>query len=211
MLVKYKDLININVNDNGEKLVKFQSYLLRQTVVEKLKQIEIQLQSINPDYSIKILSGFRDMSKQIKMFKEQLSVISKNSFYSNSIDLYEKVHQYIAVPSVAGHPTGGAVDLLIIDKNTNKPIDFGSDYLDFNNPNIKFYSKTISLVAKKNRTILRQIMTNNNFAPYDGEWWHFSYGDKEWAFYYKKPNAIYNQLLNVKIQLWINQILKHKR
>jgi len=201
MLVKYKDLININVNDNGEKLVKFQSYLLRQTVVEKLKQIEIQLQSINPDYSIKILSGFRDMSKQIKMFKEQLSVISKNSFYSNSIDLYEKVHQYIAVPSVAGHPTGGAVDLLIIDKNTNKPIDFGSDYLDFNNPNIKFYSKTISLVAKKNRTILRQIMTNNNFAPYDGEWWHFSYGDKEWAFYYKKPNAIYNQLLNVKIQL----------
>lgn len=200
-MIKYKDLINIKVNDNREKLVKFQNYLLRQTVVEKLKQVEKQLQSINSNYSIQIQSGFRDMSKQIKMFKKQLSLISQKRFYQNSIDLYEKVHQYIAVPSVAGHPTGGAVDLLIIDKNTNKPIDFGSDYLDFNNPNIKFYSKTISLVAKKNRTILRQIMTNNNFAPYDGEWWHFSYGDKEWAFYYKKPNAIYNQLLNVKIQL----------
>ena len=31
-------------------------------------------------------------------------------------------------------------------------------------------------------------------APYDGEWWHFSYGDKEWAFYYKKEEALYDQI-----------------
>jgi len=201
MLVKYKDLININVNDNGEKLVKFQNYLLRQTVVEKLKKVNKQLQLINPNYSIQVQSGFRDMSKQIKMFKKQLSLISQKRFYQNSIDLYEKVHQYIAVPSVAGHPTGGAVDLLIINTTTNKPIKFGSDYLDFNNPNIKYFSKSVDDESRKNRKLLRQLMTQNGFAPYDGEWWHFSYGDHEWAFYYKKPNAIYNQLLNVKIQL----------
>ncbi len=200
MLVKYKDLIKIDVIDNGEKLVSFQdNFLLRENVVIKLKQIEIQLQSINPNYVIQVLSGLRDMPKQIKMFKKQLSLISQKRFYQNSVDLYEKVHQYIAVPSVAGHPTGGAVDLLIIDKNTNKPIEFGSDYLDFNNPNIKYFSKSISFESRKNRKLLRQLMLKNGFAPYDGEWWHFSYGDKEWAFYYKKSNAIYNQLLNVKI------------
>jgi len=200
MIVKYKDLININVVDDGEKLVSFQNnFLFRKNVVEKLKQVEIQLQSINPNYTIQVLSGFRDMSKQIKMFKKQLSFISQKRFYQNSIDLYEKVHQYIAVPSVAGHPTGGAVDLLIINKMTKEPIEFGSDYLDFNNPNIKYFSKSISLESRKNRKLLRQIMTQNEFAPFDGEWWHFSYGDKEWAFYYKKPNAIYDQLINVKI------------
>ncbi len=194
MIVKYKDLINIKVSDNNERLVSFQNFLLRQTVVKKLKQVNQQLQLINPEYSIQVQSGFRDMSKQISMFKQQLNLISQKRFYPNPIELYEKVHQYIAVPSVAGHPTGGAVDLLIIDKNTNQPIDFGSDYLNFNDPNIKYFSKSINNQAKENRKILRQLMMQNEFAPFDGEWWHFSYGDREWAFYYKKPYAIYNQL-----------------
>jgi zinc D-Ala-D-Ala dipeptidase len=199
MVVKYKNLINVKVIDNGEKLVKFQNYLLRQTVVEKLKQVEKQLQLINPNYSTQIQSGFRDMSRQISMFKQQLSIISKKCFYPNSVELYEKVHQYVAVPSVAGHPTGGAVDLLIIDKNTNNAIDFGSDYLNFNDSNIKYFSKSINKESRSNRKLLRQIMMQNEFAPFDGEWWHFSYGDREWAFYYKKESAIYKQLLNVKI------------
>lgn len=27
----------------------------------------------------------------------------------------------------------------------------------------------------------------------DGEWWHFSYGDKEWAYADKMPDALYGQ------------------
>jgi D-alanyl-D-alanine dipeptidase len=31
-------------------------------------------------------------------------------------------------------------------------------------------------------------------APFDGEWWHFSYGDREWAKYYEEEAAaIYDQ------------------
>ena len=37
-------------------------------------------------------------------------------------------------------------------------------------------------------------MLEEGFAPYDGEWWHFSFGDKEWAFYYKKDKALFNQI-----------------
>ena len=37
-------------------------------------------------------------------------------------------------------------------------------------------------------------MLEQEFAPYDGEWWHFSYGDREWAFYYKKEKALYKQV-----------------
>ena len=83
-------------------------------------------------------------------------------------------------------------------------------YLDFNNPNIQVFSKNISKIAKNNRMLLRELMLKNEFAPFDGEWWHFSYGDKEWAYYYQKKAAIYTQLLNVKIQIWINQKLNHK-
>jgi D-alanyl-D-alanine dipeptidase len=37
-------------------------------------------------------------------------------------------------------------------------------------------------------------MTSVGFAPFDGEWWHFSYGDREWAYFYKKKNALYGQI-----------------
>ncbi len=36
-------------------------------------------------------------------------------------------------------------------------------------------------------------MTAAEFAPFWGEWWHYSFGDCEWATYYEKPNAIYSQ------------------
>ena len=48
--------------------------------------------------------------------------------------------------------------------------------------------------------LLRKIMMQVGFAPYDAEWWHFSYGDREWAFYCKKPYALYDQITKEKIQ-----------
>ena len=47
--------------------------------------------------------------------------------------------------------------------------------------------------------MLREYMIKEGFAPYDGEWWHFSYGDKEWAFYYDKEKALYNQVDSSRI------------
>lgn len=34
---------------------------------------------------------------------------------------------------------------------------------------------------KENRFLLQDLMLLVGFAPYYGEWWHFSYGDREWA------------------------------
>lgn len=200
MIVKYIDLVNIKVKDNNEKLLIFNNNcFVRESVFKKLSTVQKQLKINNLNLSIFIKCGYRSMENQIKMFTTQLNILSKQ-YFENPIDLYEKTHEFIAVPNVSGHPTGGAVDITIVDNN-NQQIDFGTKYLDFNNPNIKVFSKNISKTAKKNRMLLRELMLKNGFAPFDGEWWHFSYGDKEWAYCYQKKFAIYKQLLNVKIQL----------
>lgn len=38
------------------------------------------------------------------------------------------------------------------------------------------------------------------FTPFDGEYWHFSYGDRERAFYYDQPHAIYDQVSVAEVQ-----------
>ena len=97
------------------------------------------------------------------------------------------------MPEVAGHPTGGAVDIRIIDAN-GKPLDMGTDIHDFVK-NSYVHTPFISKEAWHNRQLLRLCMLTAGFAPYDGEWWHFSYGDREWARYYGKLDAIYDQIV----------------
>ena len=213
-MVKYSDLISIKTIENKEKLTEIYEPLLtnhikgmddmkiyfkgkiiiRKTVLNKLMNIQKKLNLVQPDLSLCIFYGYRSQEIQMKKFKQQLAIISQKTYYSNPIDLYEEAHKNIAVPLVAGHPTGGAIDIAIKNTRLNKLLCFGSEIYDFASSKNCVFSNEIPNRAKKNRLFLRELMQNENFAPYDGEWWHFSYGDKEWAYYYKIQNAIYDQI-----------------
>ncbi len=114
-------------------------------------------------------------------------------FIESNIDIPEDekteiVHRSIAVPKVSGYPTGGAVDLQPLING--QVVDMGTKIWDFSKDSYIF-SPFISEAAKKNRGILRTVMIDSGFAPFDGEWWHYSYGDREWAAYYGETNTIY--------------------
>jgi D-alanyl-D-alanine dipeptidase len=209
---RYQDLIPLRIRENNELFVKLDKQIIpygyspvfsdmkeligenifvRKTVAEKLKLVQTNLQKKYPNYSLFVTFGFRDLRVQTKRFLNQLGKQTK--FFPNPNDLYEEVHRYIAVPTVAGHPTGGAIDIVIVDRNTKKPIDFGSKQYDYTTKNNYVFVNSITQKQKENRMLLRRILIKVNFAPYDSEWWHFSYGDREWAYYYKKPYALYGQ------------------
>ena len=165
---------------------------VRKTVLELLNKADSLLKEINNNYQIMVVYGYRSMDKQVKFFNEEINKY-KNDF-DNELDLYEFVHEKIAVPSVSGHPTGGAVDIVIYDNLNNEIIDFGTKVHDYDDCKSYVYYDNINSIAKDNRMLLRKIMLEAGFAPYDGEWWHFSYGDREWAYYYKKDKYLYPQV-----------------
>lgn len=70
-------------------------------------------------------------------------------------------------------------------------IDMGTEPGDYSTKICYTDSPEITDFQKNNRHMLQKIMMEFGFAPYPGEWWHFSYGDKEWAKYYNQSNAIY--------------------
>lgn len=77
------------------------------------------------------------------------------------------------IASKSGHTRGSTVDLCLIDIKTNKELDMGSPYDFFGEKSHPFY-KNITEKQKKNRILLRSIMIDNGFIPYDNEWWHFT-------------------------------------
>lgn len=218
--VKYKDLVKVKVRDNRQKLVKLSDYgikshyltgmddmkkilgndvFVREEVAKKLVRAKENLKLDYSDLDLLVTYGFRDLSVQTMRFLKRLKTIS-DTFFEDAVELYEEVHRSVAVPNVAGHPTGGAVDVVLIGKNGDI-LDFGSKIYDYGNKDFYVFALNISKKARKNRMLLRNCMLKAGFAPFDGEWWHFSFGDKEWAFYYKKTHAIYRQLDSKEVRL----------
>lgn len=212
-MVRYRDLIKVPVADTGESFNRIPQTLIpngyiapltdmtqvmgpgvivRRSVLKKLIRAQKILCATSPTLSLYVTYGYRSLAIQQKRFLWKLSDISKNGIiFENPPDLYEEVHRSIAVPFVAGHPTGGAVDITIKDLKNDKVLDFGSNQYD-STKNCYVFAP-VKRAARTNRSLLRSVMKKSGFAPFDGEWWHFSYGDREWAYFYKKPKALYSQ------------------
>lgn len=207
--VNYQKLSQIPIFENNEKMVDVENYglqvdlsysklepstgaklILREGVCQNLVRVEAALKLECPDYKLILVYAYRSLDIQRTNFEK----MKRELGFGDRTDpiAMENTHHFIAVPDVAGHPTGGAIDLLILDEN-NVPLDFGTPMHGLEK-NSYVFSPFISGEATLNRKLLRKVMQAGDFAPYDGEWWHFSYGDREWAAYYNETQAIYTQL-----------------
>ena len=210
-IAKFKNLQPIESRDNGEDLVMVDSYnsnikyqylvenrkecfAVRRSVAEKLAQANRVLQNIDKAYCLLVVYGYRSPATQRSYFQQEWQRLSRIYPDYNFQDLREKVHENIAVPEVAGHPTGGAVDLTIYDQVRKREWDMGSRIMDFVNGKNYTFAADISARQRKNRLFLRDLMLEQGFAPFYPEWWHFCYGDKEWAWFYGQKEAIYEQI-----------------
>jgi D-alanyl-D-alanine dipeptidase len=213
-MVTYTDLLSVPTKENGEECITIDPKVIpngymsnfsdmekitgknpfvRKSVYEKLQSAQKLLSEKHPNLSLYVTYGYRSLEIQTAIFLEVLAK-TNHKFFASPVDLYEEIHRFIAVPTVAGHPTGGAVDLTIRDTTTTTELDFGSKLYDFSNKLCYVFYEPLATGAIKNRALLRETMLAVGFAPFDGEWWHFSYGDREWARYYNQKFAIYDQL-----------------
>ena len=182
---KYRDMEDVLPN-----------IIVRETVYKKLCKADVEIKRWNINYQLVVFYGYRSPNIQRKEFFKIRNELKQ--IYNDPSELNEAVHRIIAVPEVAGHPTGGAVDVTVYDFLEQKYINFGTEIHDFSSKKVYYDSPEIEKYdpeAKKNRNRLRSIMGKQDFVPYDGEWWHFSYGDKEWAFYKNRDNKRKNRPL----------------
>ncbi len=201
----FVELAKVPVSDNGEALVPMiaepgnsigigtlRSPWIRSGALARLRLAAASLRRQNPRHTLVVYDAHRLMSVQKAAFEKYTKVFGEKHPHLKSDELAEYVHQHVAVPSVAGHPTGGAVDVSILEGE--EPIDMGGKYADFESPTYVAFADGLAETQRENRMRLRKAMVSAGFAPFNGEWWHFSYGDPEWAALWGEPAAIYRQL-----------------
>ncbi len=97
--------------------------------------------------------------------------------------LYRLASRWVAPPEVAPHCTGGAIDLTRPDAD-GPELDLGSplDATPEQSSGACFTAAAVPRAASANRALLVGALSRVGLVNYPTEWWHWSYGERYWAF-----------------------------
>lgn len=170
---------------------------MRETVFEKLCLAQNDLPN---HWRFKIYEGFRNLEVQQILFEEEYERVKQRYPQKTPQELFhETTRQVSPVKNLDGslnippHNTGSAVDLEIVTAD-GKLVDMGMTAKDWTTVDPELCLTACDLIsetAQQHRQILLDVLQAHGFVNYPTEWWHFSFGDRYWAYHKNAKEAIY--------------------
>lgn len=174
-------------------------------VRDKVYEMLLAAQSFLPrGYRLKIWDAWRPFALQRELYEVYAqSIIDKFSLASLSdAEQRRAISQYVSYPQEdrlcpPSHTTGGAVDVTLEGLDGTE-LDMGTEFDEFSDKaNTAYFENTADSRIRDNRRILYNCMIAAGFENLPSEWWHYSYGDKVWAYYNDTP-ALYEGIFSVE-------------
>jgi D-alanyl-D-alanine dipeptidase len=139
-------------------------------------------------YQLQVREAWRPIWVQERLWERSLSRLRDSRPDLPEEQLRTENTRFTAPPdSVPPHSTGGTVDLVLLCDGD--PIDMG---WGFNQPGPgSLTAYPVGESARRHRHILTQAMDAAGFVNYPQEWWHWSYGDRYWAFQTSADATLY--------------------
>lgn len=167
---------------------------VRKTVADKLIKAQARLPH---GMTFLFSEGHRPIQLQREMYEEYYSALAIANPAWDEETLRHETVKFVAPPlDVPPHSTGGAIDITLLDSR-GEEVDMGGildDKPDRNEYRNYTAADNIDAQAKANRQILISILSQAGFVNYPAEWWHWSYGDKYWAYQSRHPYALYGSV-----------------
>jgi D-alanyl-D-alanine dipeptidase len=147
-----------------------------------------------PGVTLLVVEGFRPLALQRFYFERYLAELRAEHPRWDAERLRDYASRYVAPPDIVPpHSTGGAVDVTLIDDG-DVELDLGTrvNASPEESAGACFTAAAgLSREAAANRALLCRLMEQAGFVNYGTEWWHWSYGDRYWAFMSGEPAALY--------------------
>jgi zinc D-Ala-D-Ala dipeptidase len=162
---------------------------LRAGLLERLRRAEHLLPA---GYHLLVVEGYRPIAVQRRYFEEYLEELLATRELTRE-QAYVAASRYVSPVEVAPHTAGAAVDLTLCSPE-GVEYDMGTQVND--NPEQSegacyTAAANISATARANREILAAALGAAGLVNYPTEWWHWSYGDRYWAFTTGHDHALY--------------------
>jgi D-alanyl-D-alanine dipeptidase len=197
--LRHQDIIKFGPSPEIENNTDYTK--LRITVYNKL--IEAQ-SSLPKDLKFCLYEGYRSLSLQKQLFDQHYKQVKNNhpalqheQIFTETTKLVSPVINIDGTKNIPPHSTGGAIDVYLINKH-NEAVDMGiltKDWITDIDGKLSLTNSTyISEEAKYHREIMSLALVKVGFINYPTEYWHWSYGDKYWAYYTNNSFAIYGTI-----------------
>lgn len=159
---------------------------------ELLKRLVLAANSLDKPYQLVVRAGHRPLEVQKRLLHDCIEQYKKNNPGVTEAEALTQARIFVSDPAVElpPHCAGAAVDVDVRDVTTNAMVDFGS-YVNENNGSSYLYADGLTEEQKANRQMLLQAMLAAGLASCYSEWWHYSYGDQVWAWFYGKKDCLY--------------------
>lgn len=147
--------------------------ILTRPAAEALARAQEQLKPFG--LGLKVFDAYRPqraVDHFVRWAKDLQDTKTKAEFYPEvpKDELFER--GYIA--SRSSHSRGSTVDLTLVSVPDGAELDMGSGF-DFFSPMSWPTSQAVGAAQRAHRLLLRRVMLENGFAPYEKEWWHFTF------------------------------------
>lgn len=172
-------------------------YMLRQGVLEALKQAQQQLQVKQPEWQIKIFDAYRPVAVQQFMVDYTFQTLRQQLPNESEEAIAQQVEQFWAQPSEnpdtpPPHSTGAAIDITLVNEQ-GETLDLGSEIDELSSRSFPdFYEDAATAseqLYQQRRNLLKAVMVEAGFRQHPQEWWHFSRGDQMWAWLKRQESS----------------------
>jgi D-alanyl-D-alanine dipeptidase len=197
-LVDLKDQAAIDYGPSPEIPDNTDYTKMRNTVYDKL----IQAQNLLPQgIRFCLYECYRSLDLQKMLYENRYKIIQNHHPDWNEEQLFLETTKMVSPiinldgsRNIPAHSTGGAIDIYLIDEKGD-PLDMGihpKDWMQDEQGVLSLTNSTrISEQAQNNRLMMNQVLGAVGFTNYPTEYWHWSYGDRYWAFQTNSPHAIF--------------------
>jgi zinc D-Ala-D-Ala dipeptidase len=165
-------------------------FLVRRSVCERLRRAQ---RALPAGRRLLFAEGLRRLAAQRALQDRVTTEIAAAHPQWDRQRVTREAALYVApLHVVPPHSTGGAVDVSLAAQDGHE-LPMGSP-LNAAHPSAQTSFEPEDAASRINRRLLCTVMQHAGFANYDAEWWHWSFGDRYWAYRTGNNVAIYNAI-----------------
>lgn len=163
-------------------------------VREGVRRRLLAAQAALPDgVRLLVIEGYRPLDRQRAIFDSYREELRRRHPGWSDERLFVESTKFVSPVEVAPHSTGGALDLTLCTVE-GAELDMGTpvDATPEASRNACFTAAAnIPARARRNRQMLAAALAGAGLVNYPTEWWHWSYGDRYWAYVTGRRSARY--------------------
>jgi D-alanyl-D-alanine dipeptidase len=159
------------------------------------ERLSVAALALGDSYQLIIRAGHRPIEVQLTILNDCASDYKLQHPGESDAAALEYARTFVSDPSTSlpPHVAGAAVDVDVRNTSTGELLDFGSSVNDFTEESFLHYGN-LTAEQQKNRLLLLTSMLGAGLASYRSEWWHYSYGDQVWAWFYGEETSLYSPI-----------------